>query len=252
MTTHVKEIISKFGSREPKIGKAIRAEKIIRLWRKAVDKRILKQTEAEGIKSNTLYVLTSSSAWANELSLLRKKFLQKINSQAEGETIKDIRFRVGQLSGREKEEKSKNPKQGQKCKRCGAEHRREGAHCPVCYISIKNEKSLNLLRRLNADPNIDFKEIKKGMPDLDRFVFEKAKGRTKALSLDRLALIAREAIRGKSPRVLARLGEEAKAHLKVFGGEEDSVLKKALGTKTYQEFKEHKKKKKAKRGGRNG
>jgi predicted nucleic acid-binding Zn ribbon protein len=53
-----------------------------------------KQTEAVRMKNGILYVATTSSTWAQELSFLKKEIIKKFNQRAGEEAIRDIRFSV--------------------------------------------------------------------------------------------------------------------------------------------------------------
>ena len=74
-------------------GQAVKLCGRLEIWSSVVDERVGKNTEAIKIRNRTLYVITSSAAWANELSYLKKEIIRKFNSAAGEETIKDIYFR---------------------------------------------------------------------------------------------------------------------------------------------------------------
>ncbi|MFC1540669.1 DciA family protein [Candidatus Margulisiibacteriota bacterium] len=76
-------------------GKAIQICGLLSLWPKVVDERVGRNTEALKIRNNVLYVGTSSSAWAQELTFLKKGFMEKFNEAAGRTAIKDIRFKAG-------------------------------------------------------------------------------------------------------------------------------------------------------------
>jgi len=67
---------------------------VLSLWPEVIDEGIRKNTEAVKIKNQVLYVSTSSSVWAQELTFLKEEIIKKINEKAGREVIKDIRFKA--------------------------------------------------------------------------------------------------------------------------------------------------------------
>ena len=63
------------------------------IWEKVVDERVARQTEAIKIRNKVLYVSTSTSTWAQELSLLKREIINKFNQTAGQEVIRDVRFK---------------------------------------------------------------------------------------------------------------------------------------------------------------
>ncbi len=63
------------------------------IWEKVVDERVARQTEAIKIRNRVLYVSTSTSTWAQELSLLKKEIINRFNQAAGQELIRDVRFK---------------------------------------------------------------------------------------------------------------------------------------------------------------
>lgn len=66
----------------------------LRYWEEVVDERVRKYVEPFKIRNGTLYLSVVSSAWAQELSLLKKEIVRKFNERAGEEIIRDIRFKV--------------------------------------------------------------------------------------------------------------------------------------------------------------
>lgn len=62
-------------------------------WEEIVGTEIYKKTKPERITGGTLYLSVSTSIWANELSLMSDKLIEKINSFIGEEVVKNIRFR---------------------------------------------------------------------------------------------------------------------------------------------------------------
>lgn len=84
---------------ETGLAKSIKICGLLGLWDKVVDERVGKHTEAIKISNRILYVATSSSTWAQELSFLKKNFIEKFNKEAGKEVIKDIKFKSGGKHG---------------------------------------------------------------------------------------------------------------------------------------------------------
>ena len=72
--------------------KSIEKQKALTYWEKVVGGKIASNTQAIKIKKQVLYVNASSSVWAQELSLMKKQLIGKLNSCLGEEAISDIRF----------------------------------------------------------------------------------------------------------------------------------------------------------------
>lgn len=64
-------------------------------WEKAVGSRIAAKTRPLRLERGVLHVITSSAAWAQELSLLCESII--IQLQRFGSDVKSLRFRVGKV-----------------------------------------------------------------------------------------------------------------------------------------------------------
>jgi predicted nucleic acid-binding Zn ribbon protein len=80
------------GKMQDGVGGAVKLCQLLSLWGTAVDEKIARNSTAKKICHRVLYVSASSPAWAEELSFLKKEIMQKFNSLAGEEVIKDIRF----------------------------------------------------------------------------------------------------------------------------------------------------------------
>ena len=78
---------------EMKLGEKLAEAGILNSWEGIVGKAISSRTKKVFIKDKILYVQLSSSVVRNELLMLRQALLEKLNSQAGSEVIKDIVFR---------------------------------------------------------------------------------------------------------------------------------------------------------------
>lgn len=77
------------------VGKAVKLCGLLTLWEKAVDERVARNTEAIKIRDRVLYISASSPAWAQELSFLKKGFIDRFNQAAGKQVIRDIKFSAG-------------------------------------------------------------------------------------------------------------------------------------------------------------
>jgi len=76
------------------IKKGVEAHKSFVFWDKAVGKTIAKHSKPFSVKKGTLFVRVEGSVWANELSLMKKKIINKLNKMIGHESIKDIVFKI--------------------------------------------------------------------------------------------------------------------------------------------------------------
>lgn len=77
------------------LGKTIELCNLLTLWQSVVDDRVGKHAEAVKIRNKTLYISTSSPAWAQELSFLKNDIIEKFNKKAGKEAVNDIKFSCG-------------------------------------------------------------------------------------------------------------------------------------------------------------
>ena len=72
----------------------VEAHKSFIFWDKAVGKTVAKHSKPFSVKKGTLFVKVENSVWSNELSLLKKKIINKLNKMIGNESIKDIVFKI--------------------------------------------------------------------------------------------------------------------------------------------------------------
>jgi predicted nucleic acid-binding Zn ribbon protein len=72
----------------------VKAKQSVSLWERVAGPTVAAVTRADGIRGGILYVLTRSSAWSQELSMLREPLIARINAELETEAVQDIRFQV--------------------------------------------------------------------------------------------------------------------------------------------------------------
>jgi len=69
------------------------------IWEGAVGPGVASHAAPENLKGGLLTITVDSSVWMNQLSLLRLDIMEKLNLAAGTETVTDLRFRMGQVSG---------------------------------------------------------------------------------------------------------------------------------------------------------
>jgi hypothetical protein len=72
----------------------VKAQQSLSLWERVAGPTVAAVTVADGIRNGTLYVLTRSSAWSQELSMLREPLIARINAELERDVVQEIRFQV--------------------------------------------------------------------------------------------------------------------------------------------------------------
>ncbi len=82
-------VIDKMG-----LGKKLRVSNIFNHWEDIVGTQIAKKSKPERLLRKTLYVSVTTSTWANELSLMSEKLIEKINSFIGEDLVKTIRFKA--------------------------------------------------------------------------------------------------------------------------------------------------------------
>ena len=76
------------------IKKNIKKFNIFNHWSDIVGKDVAKRTKPIKISKDTLIIKVANSVWANELSLMSRQILKKINDFVGEEVIKDLKFRL--------------------------------------------------------------------------------------------------------------------------------------------------------------
>ncbi|HEY9855167.1 MAG TPA: DUF721 domain-containing protein [Stenomitos sp.] len=70
------------------------AGRIFALWPEAVGAAIAERAHPRFLRQGVLFVEVSSSAWANELNLLKPKLLQKLEAKLGKGVVRDLRYQV--------------------------------------------------------------------------------------------------------------------------------------------------------------
>jgi predicted nucleic acid-binding Zn ribbon protein len=74
------------------LGKKLKQYEAVRVWEEVVGERIAKVAVPTKIINGTLIVKVEKSTWRNELSLLKREIIAKINTSLKEEIVKDIKF----------------------------------------------------------------------------------------------------------------------------------------------------------------
>lgn len=83
----------------------VKAKQSVSMWERVAGPTVAAVTHADGITGGILYVLTRSSAWSQELSMLREPLIARINAELETDAVQDIRFQVKPFPIRESQVK---------------------------------------------------------------------------------------------------------------------------------------------------
>ena len=87
------------------LSRKIKEKRVLDLWPKIIGNKIKCHTEAKYINQGVLFITVDSSTWAHQLLFMKNKFINKLNEQLKNEIIKDIRFKVGQVSNKKRKSK---------------------------------------------------------------------------------------------------------------------------------------------------
>jgi predicted nucleic acid-binding Zn ribbon protein len=74
------------------LGKKLRQYGAVRIWQDVVGEQIARVAIPTKIINGILIVKVEKSTWRNELSLLKREIIAKINTALKEEIVKDIKF----------------------------------------------------------------------------------------------------------------------------------------------------------------
>lgn len=94
MATKLGEIYKGLVGYNHKAARVIRSALLLGLWEEVVGGKLSQHAEPIKIINRTLYLSTSNSCWAQEISLLKREIISKFNRAAGEEAIQDIRFKL--------------------------------------------------------------------------------------------------------------------------------------------------------------
>lgn len=88
--------------------RGIENAKALTCWEEVVGDKIAAHSQAFKVKKGTLFVTTTSPTWAQELSLMRKELIKKINKHTTQDKIYEIRFVARGVNPKDKSDFNKN------------------------------------------------------------------------------------------------------------------------------------------------
>ncbi|HEY3268584.1 MAG TPA: DUF721 domain-containing protein [Armatimonadota bacterium] len=74
--------------------KGVKQQQSLSLWERVAGPTVAAVTQASDVRDGILFVYTRSSAWSQELALMREPLIQRMNVELGSEVVKDIRFQV--------------------------------------------------------------------------------------------------------------------------------------------------------------
>lgn len=99
----LKDIISKFLEKNPEISKQYKLDLCL-IWKEVVGDIISNISYPYLLKDNTLEVLVKNTTWLNQLRLMKKDIINKLNGTLGSNVIEEIEFKL------DKRKKSENIK----------------------------------------------------------------------------------------------------------------------------------------------
>lgn len=226
----LKDIYKSLADKEEALSFAYKMHQAHLLWKRAVDEKILKNTEPYRIKDGVLFVLTANPVWAQQLTFLKNEILLKINALPGEIKINDIQFRAGELKNEkrisgEKEETSGNvitrggsgetqidlPQMERlhkqwgwsKCRECGGYYHERGEGCFYCGKEKADNEQKNIYRMLRMSPWVTYKDIKTEINSANPEKIEKIRRRITARLKDDIFAIIKEIEKEKNKKTAA-------------------------------------------------
>ena len=80
------------------LGIRVKQYQIWEVWGDVVGEPIARQAQPNKIGNMILWVNVSSSTWMQQLEFMRHDIIKKLNERIGETVIKDIRFRIGEIS----------------------------------------------------------------------------------------------------------------------------------------------------------
>lgn len=77
----------------------VRGMRAMRAFGEAAGPRILARARAERLRGKTLYIRVATSAWSQELHMMRASILERMKALPGGDEVESLRFEVGDVEG---------------------------------------------------------------------------------------------------------------------------------------------------------
>jgi predicted nucleic acid-binding Zn ribbon protein len=88
--------VLKYYVAKSEIGKKLKRYRIFNHWPEIVGREISNKTNPEKLIRGILYISVASSTWANEMSMMSRKLVEKINNYIGEDIVKELRFKIQQ------------------------------------------------------------------------------------------------------------------------------------------------------------
>ena len=75
------------------VKKKIEANKTHLIWADVVGEKISKNVETREVKKGVLYLVAKTPVWRNEINLIKKKIIDKLNKKLKKNIIRDLRIK---------------------------------------------------------------------------------------------------------------------------------------------------------------
>lgn len=148
-------------------------------WSEICGENLAKQCSPAELNGSTLKIKTSSSLFSNELFMMKRILLEKINKILDNSfVIKDLTFYTGKINLR-KQKIVADVLEEQiyaivNCPICGAKMRADNDICSVCAREKKQELQSQVTELLKIQPWLKYEECRKYIK-CDRILFNDAK-----------------------------------------------------------------------------
>ena len=127
--------------RERGWGAKLKEYRIYGVWEKAVGKGIARHARPAGMRGKKLTVLVDSSAWMQQLSMLKPEIMGKVNQHLREDAIESITLKLGEFEPSAIQRDEYRPDPG----RLGPE---EQTKIEECVAGIADEQTRESLRHL--------------------------------------------------------------------------------------------------------
>lgn len=122
-------------------GAKLKEYRIYGIWEKAVGKGIARHARPAGMRGKKLTVLVDSSAWMQQLSLLKPEIMGKVNQRLGEEAVESITLKLGEFESSSVQREEYRPAAGM----LGLE---EQMKIDTCVSGIADQQTRDSLRHV--------------------------------------------------------------------------------------------------------
>ena len=83
------------------LGLKVKQYRIWDVWNSVVGEAIARQAQPQQIRAMVLWVTVSNSTWMQQLEFMKRQIVERINERIGETVIRDIRFRIGEITKEE-------------------------------------------------------------------------------------------------------------------------------------------------------